>query len=62
MSNLSLKTARQKAVFGVVSWIVVMVGLGILTDWHSIAVGLLGGGYGVVVVIWLTAVYFGSEI
>lgn len=60
--SLSLDTTRQKAVAGVASWVVVMVVLGILTDWHSIAVGLLGGGYGVVVVIWLVAIYFSSEI
>lgn len=52
----------KKFVAGLIAWIVVMVVLGLLTNWHSIALGLVGGGFGVLIVFWLMIEYFDSEI
>ncbi|MFW6153439.1 MAG: hypothetical protein ACOC42_03680 [Halobacteriota archaeon] len=57
-----LDTFAKKFVAGLIVWIVVMVVLGLLTNWHSIALGLVGGGFGVLVVFWLMIEYFDSEI
>lgn len=60
--GVTLDSLRAKAIFAVVAWILVMLILHVASGGHSIVLGLIGGGIGVLLVFWLVAETFKSEI
>lgn len=48
---------QTKLIFGGLSIPAVFIVLGVLSSWNSIVLGLVGGGYGVLVFLWLVMVW-----